>query len=275
MRAANLTLLPRGVWNIAPVVIVFVGYAVSASASTITLDDFTQPAGVYAFLVPGVPGVPSTGSFGNAAGSLAWNTSQQNIGSTLGSWRTLSIQVNPSAGTSALPESVSGSIGGADGLTIGTVDVWGAETTLLYNGGGAGLGGVDLTAGGSQNALAIHFRFVDAGGSPFLPIEAVVVGTSGGTATFGGGGTLGVAQESSPCVYDLLFSSFAVEGPSPLTNAESISFVFNAAYEANVDFSLLSVRTTEVPEPSTLGMLTAVAVVAATAVVFWRQPQKR
>ena len=130
------------------------------------------------------------------------------------------------------------------------MDVWGAATTLLYNGGGAGLGGIDLTAGGSQNALAIQFRFVDTGGSPLLPVEAIVVGASGGTATFGGGGTLGVAQESSPCVYDLLFSSFSVEGQSPLSNAASISFVFNPAYEANVDFSLLSIKTAEVPEPS-------------------------
>ena len=100
MCAAHLTVLSRGVCSIAPFVLVLAVSATAANASTITLDDFTQPAGVYAFLVPGIPGVPSTGSFGNAGGSLSWSTSEQNIGSTVGGWRRLSIQVNPGAGVS-------------------------------------------------------------------------------------------------------------------------------------------------------------------------------
>lgn len=170
-------------------------------------------------------------------------------------------------------KSVIGTIGSVDEvLSVVTFGDSGTRVTLDYTSWAGKANTSDLTDGGTNNALAFAFNFLGAGD---LNVQITVSG-DGGEATFkSDGSALGdVAQSSTPFIYLAPFDEFDVDTGNPLSNADTISILFNDPVGgpiANVSFELTSVAA--VPEPSTLAMLLTLGATSLLAVA--RRRRKR
>jgi hypothetical protein len=224
----------------------------TARASTVMIDDFDGPAPGRTYFITGSSGggdpspllmkqSQASGVLGGQRDSLVNVIGTAQLGSALGvvGWDAARnaglFQINSTPGPGS---AVALQYDGDD------ADAPGAPAQLTN---GQGLGGVDLTSGGTNNMLKLTFASCDAPGGLTIYVSATTAG--GGTSTF----NTSVADHASK--YELLipFSSFTHTGNGTLTSINSISFLFNVAGVPNVDFALDSIAA--VPEPSTCVLL--------------------
>jgi len=120
------------------------------------------------------------------------------------------------------------------------VDVVGPPASLVNN---EGLGGLDLTAGGS--GFYLDFQSIDGGQTQMTALQIEVHGP-GKSATFAGA----IPDAGVPFSYVAPFAAFS--DPSVFSNVTSITVRINPAGARDVDFELDQVG---VPEPGTLALV--------------------
>lgn len=200
----------------------------SASAAPIVIDDFGAPSPRSAWVISLLNPNPTTVTTADAG--------------ILGGERELEIAV---AGVPALV-SAAGSVGEGS-LAAGSTGSSAVAHTLLYDGVGAGgLGGVDLTVGGSK--LVLDFLFNDAAAAGTTSVDVVMLDSGTGTAAFAGA----IPASAGSFSYSIPFASFATAGGFSFSAVDAIGIRFNAALVKNVDFELDGVRV--VPEPTSLAL---------------------
>ena len=250
----------------------FASSAGTAHAAPIMIDDFDGPAPPSAgqtFFITGSNGggdpspyllkqSQASGILGGQRDSLVNVIGTAQLGSALGvvGWDNsrnaglFQINTTPGPGSAVILQ--------YDGADADTPTAPGTPAALVN---GQGLGNVDLTSGGTNNALVLRFASCDAAGGLTINISATTAG--GGTSTYTGS----VADHAS--AYDLLipFSSFAHTGGGVLTSISSITLVFNVTGVPNVDFALNSIAA--VPEPPAFALLAVGA--CGLLVCGWRR----
>jgi len=116
-----------------------------------------------------------------------------------------------------------------------------------------GLGGVDLTNGGDNNAIIISVLFDD------LPAELIISAyTNGGNWSKYTASLPGLIF-ASPATVVMAFDDFVVQSGSGVdfTDIGAISLVVNGTLYGGTDMMIDNVETNTVPEPSTLILLGA------------------
>lgn len=258
MRANDIS---RGLaWCAIALCLAFAGgwYAPTACASAINIDSFAAPGAGYDFYSFGVVSYPPP-VLAAIPSALIPTTDP---GSILGGERVLAVDV---VGTPNW-KSFAGTIGSAaEVLSVATWGASGSKVVLSY----PAIPSVDLTDGGSNNAIDFGFDFLEAGS---LNVKIEVTG-AGGSATFDSAlAPVGnVAPKGSPFVYTVPFDQFDKTG-NPFLAAESIVITLNdlgGSAAPNVDFELDYVSATEVPEPSTVVLLLSLG--SCLAVATWRR----
>ncbi|KKL06639.1 hypothetical protein LCGC14_2594010 [marine sediment metagenome] len=229
-------------------------FAPIVCADPIVIDSFAAPAAGANFFSFDAALFPSL--VGDQPATIPTTDSS----SILGDDRVLEVEV---VGTPDW-KSASGTVGSVNEvLSVATWGDPGSKVRLDY----PGLSVDDLTDGGTNDAIAFAFNFLEAGD---LNVQITVTG-DGGTAVFDSATSAGdVAQSSTPFTYAAPFDEFVVDVGDPLGNADTISIVLNnpaGGPVTNVDFELSSV--TAVPEPSTLAMLATLCAFILGAV--WRR----
>lgn len=155
---------------------------------------------------------------------------------------------------------------GSDDAAAATLqyDGFDMETATTFNNarqlGAPPTPGIDLTGGGTNNAILLDFLDAD-GGSGVSNIDLTVTLTSlaGGTATFMG--LIPDISASSPTkTFQFLFTSFMTTGSFSFTEVDSIEFLFNNRGNIDVDFTLDTIRAgvfviQEIPEPASIIMM--------------------
>lgn len=254
-------------WAVACLLAISAG---TARAATVMIDDFEGPTPGRTYFITGSSGggdpspllmkqSQASGILGGQRDSLVNVIGTAQLGSALGvvGWDAARnaglFQINTTPGPGS---AVALQYDGTD------ADAPGAPAQLTN---GQGLGGFDLSSGGSNNVLKLTFASCDAPGGLTINISATSPG--GGTSSF----LTSVADHNSK--YELLipFSSFTHTGTGTLTSINSISFLFNVAGVPNVDFALDSIAA--VPEPSTCVLL-AVGVCGLLASGWSRKRQR-
>lgn len=167
------------------------------------------------------------------------NVSEQSntaSGSFLGTDR--SFEVTWSSG----PNSVDAAIDAGGDSQLGIQ--WGEDTrgdvTVLWQ----NIGGVDLTEGGTQNAIGLELTEND------LPVDITITVTDG-SANSGSAFATTTAGPLFPTLETLLFSSFS--GGIDFTDVESIELNVEAADFPGPDFEVAFIAS--VPEPGTVLLL--------------------
>ncbi|MCC7083438.1 MAG: hypothetical protein IT427_00345 [Pirellulales bacterium] len=206
----------------------------------IDLDRFILPDPAEFFMVP--------------VGMNASKMLTQTVGGVLGGERDSYFQV---IGASAV-NSANGLLGNDSGehaFQFATLGMAPAVATLTYDGiEHAGLGGIDLTSGGSNNRFELQFLTSDA--QPSTGLDIVVTVTSpGGTLA----ATVTAPNSQSAFVVQVSFSLFT--GSGSLNQADKIDVAFNTINKTpNIDFELNGI--TIVPEPG-CGILLSLGVALA------------
>jgi len=172
---------------------------------------------------------------------------------TLGGQRDLLLDVLGTPGA----VSYAGTIG--EGSFVFNSGSPGVAATLQYDGIDAdvvgppaslvnaeGLGGFDLTAGGTDR-FNLDFTRIDGGDYQYTDIE-IEVHNGADVALFVGT----IPDSSIPIRYDVLFSSFTGI-TSALSSATSLEIRFNPTSHSDVDFTMTGSIGT--PEPATMGLL--------------------
>jgi len=174
--------------------------------------------------------------------------------SIMGGERDLLVDVDGVSG----PVSATGTVG--DGTYMfGTVGM-GASATLQYDGVDAdivgppamlvnseGLGGIDLTDGGTNVGIRLDFLFIDGGAGTLLGIEVEAHSTTG-VATF----SADIPHDPAPSSYLVPFAAFT--DPTVLAAATSLEITLNPTAVHDVDFELDYIGV-EIPEPHSLTLL--------------------
>jgi len=124
-----------------------------------------------------------------------------------------------------------------------------------------GLGGIDLTAGGTVDGFKLDFDSIDGGHYSSTDIEIEI---HNGTDVAQFVGT--ISDSSIPIRYDALFSNFT-GATSALSSATSVEIRFNTNGNPDVDFIMTG--SVGVPEPATVGMLAFGGIL-----VLWRKRRK-
>jgi len=133
--------------------------------------------------------------------------------------------------------------GGA--LQVATQQAHSALVRLTYDGEESdGLGGVDLTDGGTNNRFVFTFEWIAAVGS--LDAEVTVTDTQGHQAS----STESFSDVAGSTEYSVPFTDFS--GVS-LDSVDSLEIVFNTALTPQIDFALESIEI--VPEPASWALL--------------------
>jgi hypothetical protein len=169
----------------------------------------------------------------------------------------------------ALPNALMGAIGRPTVglLEIATSGQYGSKVQLQYDGEDAvnggepgnpivdvlGLGGVDLSDGGTSDRFRFNIVSAQSQDGVALEVGIIIQGQGDGVAT-----AAGFAPDSlTPSFYDLMFSNFQYANggtfETVLQSARSITFIFNPNSVPNADFQIDGIAT--VPEPSTLVLL--------------------
>jgi hypothetical protein len=222
-------------------------YAHTATASTITIDSFNypnDPSGTEFY----VPGKAPWGS-GNP-----FDHKDPGVLEVIGNERDTHVEV---VGT-PMTISASGIIGyeplyDNGVLWLSTGGPAGTFVRVVYDGAdGLGLGGIDLTDGGSNNLF--RFGFVgefDPGGSTSLALTITVDGQGGGSTSV----QTQIPDQPAPFDFDVPFADFS--NPGLLSSVKSITCTLNdpLAPVSGVDFELDYIKA--VPEPSTIALLSA------------------
>lgn len=231
-------------------------YAQTAAADTITIDSFDLPEPGTEFYVPGKPPWGSGNPFDHKDTAVV---------GVIGGERDVHVEVIGSAVTI----SAAGIIGWepvyeAGIFSLGTGGRAGTFAIADYDGlDGAGLGGIDLTDGGTNNRFRFWFNHVDGGDASTMALTIDVMDQDDNVAT----AQAAVPESTAAFSFDVPFTDFS--GPGMLDNVKSISLTFNepAAPVPNVDMELNLVEV--VPEPATLVMLSALGVLGLVVAVRW------
>jgi len=117
-----------------------------------------------------------------------------------------------------------------------------SELTLTYDANGAGLGGVDLTDGGTVGSLVMRFLTSDLGANCTVTITDTSANTLMRTLATGAGGG------------DLIFNFAAFTGTGDPADADSLVF-FIKLDEPSGDHSIDFIKSGNVPEPMTMAGL--------------------
>ncbi len=205
-----------------------------ASATPIPIDDFAEPSDPYEFYVVDTSSLLVT----------------EQVPGPIGGEREALFQV---IGTPT-SNSASGIIGYDPDRSLelfgqNTVGTSPTVTTITYNGiGNAGLGGIDLTSGFSNNRFL--FEFISAEAQPLPNTNAldlaVIVGSASGTSS----ADVSLPNSLSPFNIEIFFSQLTplTGSGATLTNVESIVVKFNSIKQVpNIDFELHAISA--VPEP--------------------------
>ncbi len=197
------------------------------SAQALTIDTFSTNQVVY----DGIGGGATSSTVSDAL----------NI---LGTERTISVE---QLGPGATPSSVSINVGTSGLLTLGNTDAF-SVSKIVYNGiGGSGLGGVDVTEGGTLDTFSL---FVVLGDFP----TDIALTVSDGTNTASLMQTTPFLAINVPLLFE--YSSFAGD-PVDFTMIEYISIDLITTHPmADLQLAIIDfVGTTSVPEPSVLAVL--------------------
>lgn len=162
----------------------------------------------------------------------------------LGEARTISVD---QLGPGNTESTVSINIGTAGLLTLGNTDAF-SVSNITYNGvGGAGLGGVDVTEGGTADTFGLIVIAGDFSTNINLTVSDGVNTSSLMIPT-------PVLASFAPLMFD--YASF-VGGPVDFTAIDYINIeLITNSPQADLQFALLGfITTTEVPEPATLAIL--------------------
>ena len=162
----------------------------------------------------------------------------------LGTERTISVE---QLGPGATPSSVSINVGTSGLLTLGNTDAF-SVSKIVYNGiGGSGLGGVDVTEGGTLDTFSL---FVVLGDFP----TDIALTVSDGTNTASLMQTTPFLAINVPLLFE--YSSFAGD-PVDFTMIEYISIDLITTHPmADLQLAIIDfVGTTSVPEPGVLAVL--------------------
>ena len=197
------------------------------SAQALTIDTFSTNQVVY----DGIGGGATSSTVSDAL----------NI---LGTERTISVE---QLGPDATPSSVSINVGTSGLLTLGNTDAF-SVSKIVYNGiGGSGLGGVDVTEGGTLDTFSL---FVVLGDFP----TDIALTVSDGTNTASLMQTTPFLAINVPLLFE--YSSFAGD-PVDFTMIEYISIDLITTHPmADLQLAIIDfVGTTSVPEPGVLAVL--------------------
>ena len=197
------------------------------SAQALTIDTFSTNQVVY----DGIGGGATSSTVSDAL----------NI---LGTERTISVE---QLGPGATPSSVSINVGTSGLLTLGNTDAF-SVSKIVYNGiGGSGLGGVDVTEGGTLDTFSL---FVVLGDFP----TDIALTVSDGTNTASLMQTTPFLAINVPLLFE--YSSFAGD-PVDFTMIEYISIDLITTHPmADLQLAIIDfVGTTSVPEPGVLAVL--------------------
>jgi len=197
------------------------------SAQALTIDTFSTNQVVY----DGIGGGATSSTVSDAL----------NI---LGTERTISVE---QLGPGATPSSVSINVGTSGLLTLGNTDAF-SVSKIVYNGiGGSGLGGVDVTEGGTLDTFSL---FVVLGDFP----TDIALTVSDGTNTASLMQTSPFLAINVPLLFE--YSSFAGD-PVDFTMIEYISIDLITTHPmADLQLAIIDfVGTTSVPEPGVLAVL--------------------
>ena len=197
------------------------------SAQALTIDTFSTNQVVY----DGIGGGATSSTVSDAL----------NI---LGTERTISVE---QLGPGATPSSVSINVGTSGLLTLGNTDAF-SVSKIVYNViGGSGLGGVDVTEGGTLDTFSL---FVVLGDFP----TDIALTVSDGTNTASLMQTSPFLAINVPLLFE--YSSFAGD-PVDFTTIEYISIDLITTHPmADLQLAIIDfVGTTSVPEPGVLAVL--------------------
>lgn len=125
-----------------------------------------------------------------------------------------------------------------------------SSSLIVWDGvGAAGLGGIDLTVGGAQDAFDLRIVAND-----FAALVTVsVIDSSAGLSTLALSSPGGVPGPSSiPFLFE--YSSFT--GTADFTDVQGIALTVNTTLNAtDIELDFFGTTTTEIPEPATLAIL--------------------
>jgi hypothetical protein len=244
----------RQAW-LAVITCTIVGFTSLPSAKATLIDDFTQSN-----TVPQI----ARGTFSaktqtvTAGPFLTGNPSPPPLYDVVGGYRTLTV-TNTNPGTNPNNPTFTGSVGAeADGIVNAytytqTGQAFGTGQ-LIYNGNGAGLGGVNLTANGASE---LSFGDFGTGGAGY--VLTVTVTSTGGSSTY--------TSPSLPLTptgsYEILFSQFTGNANFAAVNSITISANgTNVGSNQNITFDFLQ-SSAITPEPSgiALGLTGAIGLI--------------
>ncbi len=262
---------PRLSWILALVLITLCSTG-ALSTSAATIDDFSQPnLGTY-FMITTDPGpFPATTMGPNAYPFVASNTpsvslDQTGLGSnTIGGERKTDISVSGVL----TADTISGIVGydadhGLDAMQISTNGVSSITPTVTLTYLPPGVT-PDLTNGGLDTYIALTVLSTDE-------TLSITAGLSNGAQQW-------TYKTTAPSLYDAVhnvylsqtvlipFSSFTTMDPtSPAAGTDVNQLTFTFTGDANIDFSIGGISTTNVPEPASAALL-ALGCVAIGAMV--------
>jgi hypothetical protein len=123
-----------------------------------------------------------------------------------------------------------------------------STTYVLWDNGGGGFGGQDLTDGNSSDALLISITAIDQGNTTltFDIIGTGVLGTASMTLN-----NLGVG------VHKFLFTGFTNYSSNIFTNVDAIRLTIGSTAGSDLSLDLVETNSFVVPEPATLTLLGA------------------
>ncbi len=213
-----------------------------ANGGQIVIDSFNEPSSGEAFFLEG----PAPGS----ANPIAFEHS--GLTEVIGSERDCLIEVvgNPT------PISASGIIGYEPVYEVGALQINthepGTRVILQYNGeDDVGLEGRDLTEGGMNGRINLHFYTVDTGGPDAPPLSLKVSVNDEDPIEF-------FIPEGNEFDFFVPFSRFR---DGLFSSVDSLTFGINDLQTPipNIDFKLDFIEVEPVPEPSSLALLCGLA----------------
>jgi len=214
----------------------------AVSAASITIDDFNQPNPEQFYVIAAINADP-----------LLHKTAHASI---LGGERDLLVDVIGSAALTTAAGTVGGGVFdfGTSGPVLAMLQYDGVDadqllpTRALVNNQGLS---VDLTGGGSNNALRLDFDSID-GGPPSTPLSYTITLTSPVAGVATRTGTL--AETAGPQTYLIPFASFTPSVNFTFANVSSITLTLNGGTtQPDSDFRLSLFAA--VPEPHSVALL--------------------
>lgn len=204
---------------------------VSSQANALVIDDF------------------NTGqSFTQAIGGASNTGAQTAASGAIGGFRRMDIA---STGNPLQDGTVAANIDPGK-LSISNDSTISSSSTIIWNadqGLGVGLGGVDLTAGGSSTALVLNFVNIDAGTASIT--FRVTEANTGGSLT--GATAFLTFTASAAGLTEYFYSDFTNYANVDFTNVRAIRMIIDAP--TGSDLSLDLIETNRLPEPSSLVLM--------------------